>query len=84
MNSPTPKNVHFNSKGKDAEVEEVEKDPLSNSEKENLNSEDNTTSSGEEVENLEGDIEEEEDGETNESDEFQNVKDRQEVISYSY
>jgi Ca2+:H+ antiporter len=84
LNSPTPKNVHFNSKGKDAEVEEVEKDPLSNSEKENLNSEDNTTSSGEEVENLEGDIEEEEDGETNESDEFQNVKDRQEAINVSH
>jgi Ca2+:H+ antiporter len=91
-NTPNTKNVHFDSKGKDAEIEELqEKDTLSNTEEDKLNSEENTNSSGEELENLEGDIEEEEeeeeeveDGEINENDEFQNVKDRQEAINVSH
>jgi len=86
-NTPSTKNVHFDNKGKDAEIEESEeKDSLVNTE-DKLNSEENTNSSGEEAENLEGDIEEEEeveDGEINENDEFQNVKDRQEAINVSH
>jgi len=88
-NTPSTKNVHFDNKGKNAEIEESEeKDSLSNTEEDKLISEENTNSSGEEAENLEGDIEEDEeeveDGEINESDEFQNVKDRQEAINVSH
>jgi Ca2+:H+ antiporter len=89
-NTPSTKNVHFDNKGKDAEIEDSEeKNSLINIEEEKLISEENTTSSGEEAENLEeGDIEDEEDevedGEVNENDEFQNVKDRQEAINVSH
>jgi len=83
----TPKNVHFDNKGKEIENEEI----LSNKE-EKTNSDENTNSSGEENENLEEEdidieVEEEdieEDGEINEDDEFQNVKDRQEAINVSH
>ncbi|OUM66532.1 hypothetical protein PIROE2DRAFT_50837 [Piromyces sp. E2] len=87
-NTPnTPKNVHFDNKGKEVEDNSLdEKDSLENSEEKLLNSEENTNSSdeGENVDDINGDEEDMEDGEFNEDDEFQNVKDRQEAINVSH
>jgi len=85
-NTPnTAKNVHFD-KGKEAENKLEEKDSLENLEEKIIHSEENTNSSdeGENVDDLNGDEEDIEDGEYNEDDEFQNVKDRQEVYIYIY
>jgi len=96
-NTPSIKNVHFDNKGKDIEIDEIEEKKSLKSTEEKVNSGENTNSSSEtENDNIEEEIngedeididddeDDEDDGDINENDEFQNVKDRQEAINVSH